>query len=129
MITPDYHQLPLSQVRTLILTTHVSSAEQTNAFETMLRNLAPGLATGTTIAFAGLCKPRYTSSIVKSTIEKHGGLKIGVDMNLYYIPLFWAGERIREVKDKRKVIAGFDGALSTAIQEVLLRVLPTLSLT
>src|SRR5438105_5163033 len=128
-ITPDYHRLPLSQVRTLILTTHVSSAEQTNAFEIILRNLAPGLAIGTSIAFAGLCKPRYTSSIVKPTIEKHGGRKIGVDMNLYYIPLFWAGERIREFKDKRKVLAGFDGALSTALQEELLRVFPTLSLT
>src|SRR2546422_4712696 len=128
-ITPDYHRLPLSQVRTLILATHISSPEQTNAFETMLRNLAPGLAIGTSIAFAGLCKPRYTFSIVKSTIEKHGGLKIGVDLNLYYIPLFWAGERIREFKEKRKVLAGFDGALSTAFQEEFLRVFPTLSLT
>src|SRR5256886_15412704 len=107
-ITPDYQRLPLSQIKTLILTTHVSSAEQTNALEMTVRNLAHGLATGTSIAFAGLCKPRYTSSIVKSTIEKHGGLKIGIDMNLYYIPLFWAGERIREFKEKRKVLAGFD---------------------
>src|SRR5256712_3857422 len=128
-ITPDYHRLPLSEVRTLILTTHVSSTEQTNALEMTIRNLAPGLATGTTIAFAGLCKPRYTSSVVKSTIEKHGGLKIGVDMNLCYIPLFWAGERIREFKEKRKVLASFDGALLSAFQEELLRVFPTLSLT
>src|SRR5437870_12883514 len=128
-ITPDYHRLPLSQVRTLILATHVSSAEQTNAFEMTLRNLAAGLATGTSVAFAGLCKPRYTSSIVKSTIEKHGGFKIGVDMNLYYIPLLWAGERIREFKEKRKVLAGFDVAPSNAFQEELLRIFPTLSLT
>src|SRR5438132_9782477 len=50
-------------------------------------------------------------------------------MNLYYMPLYWAGERIREFKEKRKVLAGFDGALSTAFQEELLRVFPTLSLT
>jgi len=111
-ITPDYQRLPLSQIKTLILTTHVSSAEQTNALEMTIRNLAPELASGTSVAFAGLCKPRYTSSIVKSTIEKHGGLKIGVDMNLYYIPLFWAGERIREFKEKRKVLAGFDDAIN-----------------
>ena len=128
-ITPDYHRLPLPQIKTLILTTHVSSAEQTNAFEMTVRNLAPGLATGTSIAFAGLCKPRFTSSVLKSTIEKHGGLKIGVDMNLYYIPLLWAGERIREFKEKRKVLAGFDVALSNAFQEELLRIFPTLSLT
>src|SRR5438128_3566306 len=128
-ITPDYQRLPLSKIKTLILTTHVSSAEQTNALEMTVRNLAPGLATGTNIAFAGLCKPRYTSSVVKSTIENHGGLKMGIDLNLYYIPLFWAGERIREFKEKRKVLAGFDGAVSIAFQEELLRVFPSLSLT
>jgi len=128
-ITPDYQRLPLSQIKTLILTTHVSSAEQTNALEMTVRNLASGLATGTNIAFAGLCRPRYTSSVVKSTIENHGGLKMGIDLNLYYIPLFWAGERIREFKEKRKVLAGFDGAVSTAFQEELLRVFPALSLT
>src|SRR2546425_3321172 len=127
-ITPDYHRLPLSQVRTLILSTHASSPDQTNAFEMTVRNLAPGLATGTTIAFAGLCKPRYTSSVVKTTIEKHGGVRIGVDTNLYYIPLFWAGERIQEFKEKRKVVAGFGGAISNPFQEELLRVFPTLSL-
>jgi UDP-N-acetyl-D-mannosaminuronate dehydrogenase len=128
-ITRDYHGLPLSEVRTLILTTHVSSTEQTNALEMTVRNLAPGLATGTTVAFAGLCKPRYTSSVVRSTIEKHGGLRIGDDINLYYIPLFWAGEKIREFKEKRKILAGFDDAVSTAFQEEILRVFPTLSLT
>jgi UDP-N-acetyl-D-mannosaminuronate dehydrogenase len=94
-----------------------------------IRNLAPSLANGTTIAFTGLCKPRYTSSVVKSTIEKHGGLSIGVDMNLYYMPLFWTGERIQEFKEKRKVLAGFGGAVSNPFQEELLRVFPTLSLT
>ena len=128
-ITPDYRRLPLFQIRTLILSTHASSPDQTNLLEMTVRNIAPGLATGTTIAFAGLCKPRYTSSVVRSTIEKHAGLKIGADMNLYYIPLFWAGETIREFKEKRKVIAGFDGTLSSSFQEEFLRVFPTLTLT
>jgi UDP-N-acetyl-D-mannosaminuronate dehydrogenase len=128
-ITPDCHQLSLSQVKTLILATHASSPDHTNAIEMTLRNLAPGLAAGTSIAFTGLCKPRYTSSVVKSTIEKHGGLKIGVDMNLYYLPLFWAGERLQEFKEKRRVLAGFEGTLSSSFQEELLRIFPTLSLT
>ena len=50
-------------------------------------------------------------------------------MNLCYIPLFWAGEGIREFKEKRKVLAGFDDAVSTAFQEDLLQVFPALSLT
>ena len=127
-ITPDYHRLPLSQVRTLILATHASSPDQTNALEMTVRNLAPGLVSGTAIAFAGLCRPHYTSSVVKSMIEKHGGVKLGVDTNLYYIPLFWTGERIQEFKEKRKVLAGFGGAISNHFQEEILRVFPTLSL-
>ena len=128
-ITPDYQRLPLSRVKTLILTTHASSSGQTNALEMTVRNLARGLATGTNIAFTGLCKPRFTSSVVRSIIENHGGLRMGVDLNLYYIPLFWGGERIREFKEKRRVLAGFDDAVSTTFQTELLRVFPTLSLT
>src|SRR5437899_13047054 len=53
-IRPDYDQLPLSQVKTLILTTHASRPDQTNALEMTVRNLAHGLATGTSLAFTGL---------------------------------------------------------------------------
>ena len=94
-----------------------------------VKNLAGGLTPGTTVAFTGLCKPHYTSSIVKSTIEKQGGLRIGVDTNLFYLPLFWAGERIRDFKEKPKVLAGFESSLPCNFQEELLRVFPTLSLT
>ena len=128
-ITPDHHRLPLSQVKTLILATHTSSPGETHALEMNLRNIAPSLANGTTIAFTGLCRPRYTTSVVKSTIEKHGGLSIGVDVNLCYMPLFWTGERVQDFKEKRKVIAGFGGVVSNPFQEELLRVFPTLSLT
>jgi UDP-N-acetyl-D-mannosaminuronate dehydrogenase len=128
-IIPDHHQLPLSQVKTLILAAHASGPDHTNDLEMTFRNLAPGLAPGTSIAFTGLCKPHYTSSVMKSTIEKHGGLKIGVDLNLYYIPLLWAGEGLREFREKRKVLAGFESADSSTFQEELLRVFPTLSVT
>ncbi|HWY28796.1 MAG TPA: hypothetical protein VNW25_06020 [Candidatus Sulfotelmatobacter sp.] len=127
-VTPDRHRLPLSQVRTWILATHASGPDSTNELEMTLRNLAPSLANRTTIAFTGLCKPRYTSSVVKSTIEKHGGLRVGADVDLYYMPLFWTGERIQEFKEKRKVLAGFGGPISNPFQEELLRVFPTLSL-
>jgi UDP-N-acetyl-D-mannosaminuronate dehydrogenase len=127
-VTPDYHQLPLSQVRTLILAAHASSAGPANTLEMTIRNLAPGLSSGTTIAFAGLCRPHYTSSVLKSTIEKHGGLKIGADLNLYYLPLFWSGERIQEFRERPKVLAKSEGPLASTFQEELLRVFPTLSL-
>jgi UDP-N-acetyl-D-mannosaminuronate dehydrogenase len=94
-----------------------------------VRGLAGGLAPGTTVAFTGLCRPHYTSSVVRSTIEKRGGVRIGVDINLYYLPLFWAGERVRDFKERPKVLAWFESALSSNFQEELLRVFPTLSLT
>ena len=127
-LTPDYSQLPLSQVRTLVLAAHASTPEHTNALEMTARNIAPGLAAGTTVAFAGLCRPHYTSSVLKTTVEKHGGLKIGTDLNFYYLPLIWSGESIQEFREKPKVLAGFEGALSNTFQEELLRVFPTLSL-
>ena len=127
-LTPDYRQLPLSKVRTLLLATHASTPDQTNTLEMTARNIAPGLAAGTTVAFVGLCRPRYTSSVLKATVEMHGGLKVGTDLNFYYLPLFWSGERIQEFREKPKVLAGFGAALSNRFQEELLRVFPTLSL-
>ena len=129
VVTRDYRQLPLSQVRTLILATHASNPDHANSLEMTVRNLASGLTPGTTIAYTGLCRPHYTASIVKSTIEKHGGVKVGADTNLYYLPLFWAGEKVRDFKERPKVLAGFESSLASNFQEELLRIFPTLSLT
>jgi UDP-N-acetyl-D-mannosaminuronate dehydrogenase len=128
-VTPDYHQLSLSRVRTLILATHASNANNANGLEMTVKNLARGLAPGTTIAFTGICRPHYTASVVRSTLEKQGGLKIGVDTNLCYLPLSWAGERVQDFKEKPKVLAEFESTLSSDFQEELLKVFPTLSLT
>ena len=100
-----------------------------NSLEMTFRNLSGGLAPGTNVAFTGLCSPYYTSSKVKSTIEKHGGVRIGVDINLYYLPLSWSGERVRDFKERPKVLAWFESSLSSNFQEELLRVFPSLSLT
>jgi UDP-N-acetyl-D-mannosaminuronate dehydrogenase len=127
-VIPDYHRLPLSQISTLIFADHASSPEHTNAFERTIRAIAPEITSGTAIVFAGLCRPHYTSSVVKSTVESHGGLKVGVDANLYYLPLFWAGEKVREFKERPKVLAGFESTLPHKFQEELLQVFPTLSL-
>src|SRR6266498_1086649 len=51
-LTPDYRQLPLSKVRTLLLANHASTLDQTNTLEMTARNIAPGLAAGTTVGFA-----------------------------------------------------------------------------
>ncbi len=127
-LRPDLHQLPLGAIRTIFMTTHASSPDQTNSLETTLRSLAPGLSAGTTVAFAGLCRPHYTSTTVKSTVERQSGLKSGTDLSFYYLPLFWSGERIQEFKEKPKVLAGLQEPGSSTFQQDLLRVFPTLSL-
>ncbi|HYY90444.1 MAG TPA: hypothetical protein VE955_00485, partial [Candidatus Dormibacteraeota bacterium] len=92
------------------------------------RGLAPGLATGTRLAFAGLCRPHYTSSMLKNIIEKYGGVKVGVDTHLYYLPMFWSGEGVQEFREKPKILAGFGSTVPNEFQEEILRVFPTLSL-
>ena len=126
-IIRDYHELPFSQIRTLILSTHPSTQDQSNKLEMAARGLAPGLAAGTRLAFAGLCRPNYTS-LLKSTIEQYGGVKMGVDTHLYYLPMFWSGEGVQEFREKPKILAGFESSIPSEFQEEILRIFPTLSI-
>ena len=127
-LVPEYRQLPFTQIRTMILASHVSSPENSGALEMTARNLAPVLSPGTNVAFMGLCSPHYTSSVLKSTMEKYGGLRAGSDLDLYYLPLYWKGERIQEFREEPKVLAALQSRPSGKFQEELLRVFPTLSL-
>jgi UDP-N-acetyl-D-mannosaminuronate dehydrogenase len=124
----DYHQISSAQVRTWILSTHASNPNQVNSLEMTLRRLAPQLAEGSTVAFTGLCRPRYTSTILKQAIEQQSGLKVGESVSLYYLPLFWSGERLQEFREKPKVLARFKEVLPSKFQEELLRIFPALSL-
>jgi UDP-N-acetyl-D-mannosaminuronate dehydrogenase len=125
-IVSDYRQLPLPQIRTLIMAEHASNHDRTSTLEMAVRNLAPGLSTGTTFAFAGLCSPHYTA-LLKSTIERYAGLTVGTDLGFYYIPLFWRGERIQDFKANPKVLAAIEGTRSCTFQQELLQVFPSLS--
>src|SRR5205809_4244905 len=86
-LTPDYRQLPLPQIRTLLLATHASTPEHTNGLEMTDRNIAPGLASCTAVAFAGICRPPYTSSSLKTTGATHGRLWAGTHPKSYHPPL------------------------------------------
>ena len=125
---PEYRHLPFTQIHTIILASHVSSPENASALEMTARNLAPVLSPGTNVAFMGLCSPHYTSSVLKSTMEKYGGLRAGSDLDLYYLPLYWKGEKIQEFREEPKVLAALQSRPSGRFQEQLLRVFPTLSL-
>ena len=126
-LTFDYHQLPTSEIRTWLLTTHASSTSQINGLEMMLRNLAPSFAAGSTLVFSGLCRPHYTSKVLRPAIEKHSGLKVEKEIYLYYVPMFWRGENLQEFKETPKILGRFEGTLTGAFQKDLFRVFPTLS--
>jgi UDP-N-acetyl-D-mannosaminuronate dehydrogenase len=127
-LAANHRQLPISQVRTLIFAVHASNHESTSALEMTIRRLASGISIGTTVAYAGLCSPHFTSSVLKSAIERFSGLKAGTDFQFYYLPLFWNGERIEEFKEKPQVLAALQTIGPQIFQEELLSVFPTLSL-
>lgn len=127
-LASDHRQLPISQIRTLIFAVHASNHGSTNSLEIMMRNLASGLAPGTSVAYAGLCSPHFTSSVLRSTMERISGLKAGADFGFHYVPLFWDGEGIQEFKEKPQVLASLQPVGSLVFQEEFLQVFPSLSL-
>lgn len=127
-IAADYRLLPISQIRTLIFVSHASNDGSRKSLEMTIRNLASGIVPGTTIAYAGLCNPHFTSSVLKSSIERTSGLKTGADLQLYYLPLFWSGEQVREFKEKPQVLAALQHVEPQFFEEELFRVFPSLSL-
>ena len=123
----DIEQLPLSSLRTLVIVGHPTNPQLSNVLEMKIRKLAPHLTPGTQISFAGIVRPRFTSSIFKATLEKYTGLKVGIDIGLSYIPLHWTGERLQEFRERPKVVASCEGPLSSRLQEDLLAIFPAIT--
>jgi UDP-N-acetyl-D-glucosamine/UDP-N-acetyl-D-galactosamine dehydrogenase len=123
----DVNELQLTDIRTLAFSAHLTGQRRTSGLEMRVRNAARGLVPGTNLAFAGLCRPSYTSNTFIPILEKHSGLKVGSELGLTYMPLFWAGESLQEFREKPKVLSECKGAHSSNFQEELLRVFPSLS--
>ena len=123
----DPSKIPLSKIRTLMIAASPGTSEHSHQLEATVRNVAPHVSPGTQVVFTGLCKPHYTASIIKPTLEKFSGMKVGTDLGLSYIPLHWTGERVSEFREKPEVIANFEDSLSSQFQEQLLKIFPVLS--
>jgi UDP-N-acetyl-D-glucosamine/UDP-N-acetyl-D-galactosamine dehydrogenase len=123
----DCSEIPLHDVRTLVFSSHLTGQRRTSDLEMRIHNVARNLAPGTNIAFAGLCRPSYTSTTLAPSIEKYSGLKIGSELALWYLPLFWSGESLNEFREKPKILSQYKAASSSNFQEELFRVFPTLS--
>lgn len=123
----DPSKIPFSKIQVLMIAASPRTSEHSHRFETTIRSVAPHISEGTQVVFAGLCKPHYTSSILKPTLEKFSGMKVGIDLGLNYIPLHWTGERVAQFREKPEVIANFEDPLSSRFQEHLLEIFPALS--
>jgi UDP-N-acetyl-D-mannosaminuronate dehydrogenase len=123
----DVQQVPFAEVRNVVIASHVTAPQESNKMEIMIRNIAPNLLAGSNLIFTGLCRPYYTSTVLKETIEKYSGLKIGSDIGLFYLPLFWAGEPIQAFREEPKIVAGIGPGAAPQVQERLIRVFPSMS--
>jgi UDP-N-acetyl-D-mannosaminuronate dehydrogenase len=125
----DSAQLPISRTKTLMIATSPGNAREIDSLEQTLRTVAPQLSAGTQVVFVGLCKPHFTSEVVRSAIEKHSGMKVGQDIGLSYIPMHWTGEAISELRERPEIVATFGDQMSDGFQEQILRIFPSLTKT
>ena len=125
----DAAKLPISRTKTLMIATRPGKPRESDSLEQTVRTIAPQLSAGTQVVFVGLCKPHFTSEVVKSAIEKHSGMKVGQDIGLSYIPMHWTGEGVNELRERPQIIATFGDRLSDGFQENILRIFPSLTKT
>ena len=123
----DLTNLPLSGIKTLIIAASPQNTREIDGLVKTLRTIAPQLSVGTQVVFVGLCRPRFTSEVVKTTIEKHSGLKVGQELGLNYIPMQWTGESVNELRERPEIIATFGDQISDGFQEQILRIFPSLT--
>lgn len=125
-LLPDAQQLPFSEITNVILSSHSTNSHDSYDLENAVRTLAVNLSKGSILTFTGLCKPTYTSTVLRETIEKHSGLRMSVDLGLCYLPLFWAGETIQAFREKPKIVAALTEHTRSLVQETLLRIFPSI---
>ncbi len=123
----DIQQVPFAEIKSLVIAGHVAGSQESNRLETTIRNMSANLLAGSNLIFTGLCTPGYTSAVLKGTIEKFSGLKIGSDIGLFYLPLFWSGEPIPTFREKPKILGGIGPGAASQVQEMLIRVFPSIS--
>ena len=111
----------------VILTGHALSQEEQSELERNTRALSKLLPGGASVTFTGLCRPNFTTTLLRETFEKHSGHKIGLDIQLSYLPLYWNGETLQKFREKPKLIAGIGSQGPLVAQEMFLRIFPSIS--
>ena len=111
----------------VVLTGHAVNQKEQSELERNVRALSKLLPDGASVTFTGLCRPNFTTMVLRETIEKHSGHKIGSDIQLSYLPLYWNGETLQKFREKPKLIAGIGSEGPLPAQEVFLTIFPSIS--
>jgi UDP-N-acetyl-D-mannosaminuronate dehydrogenase len=111
----------------VVLTGHAVSQRELSELERTTRALCKFIPQGASLTFTGLCRPKFTSTILRETIEKHSGNTVGKDFQLSYLPLFWGGETLQRFKERPKLVAGIGTEAPVLAQEIFLSIFPSMS--
>jgi UDP-N-acetyl-D-mannosaminuronate dehydrogenase len=120
-------ELSASPPSIVVLTGHAVSQKELSELERTTRALCKFLPHGATLTFTGLCRPNFTGTTLRETIEKHSGHKVGRDVHLSYVPLFWSGETLQKFREKPKLVAGIGTGAPSLAQEIFLSIFPSIS--
>ena len=116
---------PFPDIPNLVLTSHVDESQEVSLQERTIRSISKNILSGSNIVLTGLCSPGHAATIA-SIIERHGGLKVGSDIGLWYMPLLWAGESLRSFRETPRIIAGTGVKQVSSVEELFLRAFPAI---
>jgi UDP-N-acetyl-D-mannosaminuronate dehydrogenase len=111
----------------VVLTGHSVSQNELSELDRTTRTLCKILPLGASLTYTGLCRPNFTGTILRETIEKHSGHTVGRDIQLGYVPLFWGGESLQKFREKPKLVAGIGTGGPLLAQELFLSIFPSIS--
>src|SRR5207302_4734320 len=123
----DVEELSTVPPSIFVLTSHAVSQRELSEIERATRALCKFLPQGASLIFTGLCRPNFTSTFLRETIEKQSGHTVGKDVQLSYMPLFWGGETLQKFREKPKLVAGFGAEAPTRAQEIFLSIFLSMS--
>lgn len=83
-------------------------------------DIGKGIRPGSLVVFQSTCGPGVTERIVKTTIEKHSGLKAGEDFGLAYSPIrAMGGQGLSDLRKYSRVVGAINKKSADATTAVL----------
>ena len=125
----DVRDLPLSDIEDIVVAGHATNQRETGDLERVVRDVAKNVQKKSNLTFTGLCRPGYTLETIGETVRKYSGLSIGSEVGLCYSPLLWNGEPLDAFRERPAIIAGIADEAVSHVQDVFLRIFPTMTTT